>query len=56
MATRSRTIRLDIAPVIYEALETEAMNIDSGVSDVIRRILVQWMSDNPSDPNSPDLP
>ena len=56
MALRSRTVRLEIAPSIYEAMETEADRIDSGVSDVIRRILVQWMRDNPSSSDPSELP
>jgi hypothetical protein len=45
--TRSRTIRLDISPSIYNVLEWNAIEKDMGISDIIRRVVIEWCKSNP---------
>lgn len=51
---RTRTVRLDLSPTIYEDLEARAIERDGGVNDVIRYILTRWIDANPLPPADPE--
>lgn len=47
MAARTRIVRLDLSPALYDPLEYAALEADVGVMDQIRHILVEWSRHNP---------
>jgi hypothetical protein len=51
---RCRTLRLDIAPGVYDNLEAHAVEEDIGVADLARRIIVRWSHDHQADPPPAD--
>lgn len=47
--SRLRTVRIDLAPSVYEEAEEHAVDQDIGVTDLIRHILLEWLRAQKSD-------
>jgi len=41
--SRLRTIRIDLAPVVYERAEVIAAERDIGAADLIRHVFLKWL-------------
>jgi len=47
--SRLRTIRIDLAPTVYEEAEERAIERDVGVTDLIRHVFLEWLREQRSD-------
>jgi len=46
--SRLRTVRIDLAPSVYEEAEERAAERDVGVTDLIRHVFLEWLRDQQS--------
>lgn len=44
---KGRTLRFDISSSIYPQLERHAQDVDMGVPDLVRRIIIEWVKSHP---------
>lgn len=50
--TRLRSVRIDLAPSLYEKAEGLANEEDIGVEDLMRRVFIEWLRGKPDLPAS----